>query len=149
MNGTTFQVINPLAETVRQAEQIIADLDGASDELQTCIADERTWFSRMKEAESTYESLEIEITSEAIIAAQIKEGPLANIATTSKAYDIALLRVKVDARNGALAQQWRSYNQIKRSYEAAQIDLSRAETRFVALRKIAELKTQILRASAI
>jgi hypothetical protein len=149
MNGTQFQVMNPLNETINQAQQILGQLEQASEELQTCIADERTWFARYREAQEAYESLENEITSEAVVAAQIKEGPLAGFAATSKAYDIALLRVKLQARDGALVKQWTALNSMRRSYETSQVDLMRAEARLKALLRMAELQNGILRASTI
>lgn len=148
-DATTFQVMNPLAETIRDAENIVGQLCSAAEELETFIADERTWFARLREAQDAYESLENEIVSEAVIAAQLKEGPLAGIAASSKAYDIVLMRVRLEARNGSLAAQWKVVNERRRSYEAAQIDLMRAEARMKAFLRIAELKNGILRASTI
>jgi hypothetical protein len=149
METAQFTVMNPLLASIEEAKRITAQLDEASEELQSCITDERTWFSRLKEAQDTYEMMENEIVGEVVIAAQLKEGPLANIATTSKAYDIALSRVKTEARNGALNKQWTALSNVRRGYEAAQIDLARAETRFKALMRMAELMNGILRASSI
>lgn len=144
-----FQVMNPLMNVISEAEQIIAQLDSASEELEACIADERTWFSRLREAQDAYDSLENEIVADVVIAALIKEGPLAGIPVSGKGQDVVLTKVKNDARNGSLKEQWKVLNERRKSYEAAQIDLMRAEARFKAMRTIAEVKTQVLRASTI
>lgn len=144
-----FQVMNPLMNVISEAEQIIAQLDSASEELEACIADERTWFSRLREAQDAYDSLENEIVADVVIAAQIKEGPLAGIPVSGKGYDLVLTNIKNQARNGDLKEQWKMLNERRHSYEAAQIDLMRAEARFKAMRTIAEVKTQVLRASTI
>lgn len=149
METTQFTVMNPLLATIEEAKRINAQVEEASDELMACIADERTWFARLKEAQETYDMMENEIVGEAIIAAQIKEGPLAGLATSSKAYDAVLSRIKTDARNGALSKQWAALGNTRRSYEASQIDLQRAEVRFKALMRMAELMGNILRASSI
>lgn len=149
MNGTTFQVINPLSEVVNQAQQIMGQLEVASDELASCIADERYWFAAYREVLDTYEMVESEIVSEAVINAQLKEGPLAGIPVSGKGYDIVLTKIKNDARNGALFQQWAAVVNAKRSYDAFKVDLDKSEARMKSLLRMAELMNGIIRASTI
>lgn len=144
-----FRIANPLARVIEEGESIIAQLNEVSAQLEASIADRDAWHSRCKEALDNYEMAETDALSEAIIMAQAKEGPLANIAVSSKAFDIAMSKLKNDLRRGYLAQQWQSAERVRRSYEMAQVELQQTETRFNALRKVAELKTQILRASTI
>lgn len=150
MNGTPqFEVMNPLKTTIREGEDIIAQLLVASDTLESAIADERQWQTNYREALDAYESAETEELAEVVVMAQQKEGPLGGIAATSKAYDIALTKLKNDLRKGILAHLWSKAERIRRSYEQSQIELEQAQTRFNALRKIADIKTQVLRASTI
>lgn len=148
-NYPNFTIQNPLNATIEDAESIIAQLRTASDELEAAIADERQWHSNYRDALEAYETAETEELAEVVVMAQQKEGPLGGIATTSKAYDIALTKLKNELRKGILAHLWSKAERIRRSYEQSQVELQQAETRFTALRKICDVKTQVLRASTI
>lgn len=144
-----FQVMNPLAATINEGEQIIAQINEASEVLEACIADAQAWQQRSKDASDIYESAEYEELAEVIILAQAKEGPLGGIAVSGKGYDIVLTKLKGDLRKGKLQRLWNSAEQTRRNYELAKMDFERATQRFNGLRKIADLKTQILRAATI
>lgn len=145
----SFQIVNPLQKTIEEGENMIAQMQQVSDDLQFAIADEREWFGAYRAVLETYELAENEELSEAIIMAAQKEGPLGGIPVSGKGYDIVLTKLKNDLRKGALAQLWEKAENARRSYERAQVVLRQAEERFNALRKICDLKTQILRASTI
>lgn len=150
MNHTpTFQVMNPLATTIQEGEDIIARIRDAAERLEQAISDERAWYTRSKDAETAYEVAETDALADIIIMAQAKEGPLAGVAATSKAYDILLSGLKNQLRSGKLAQSWQAVERMRRGYDAAKTELEQAQTQFNALRKIADLKTQVLRASTI
>jgi len=150
VNGTPqFQVLNPLNQTIDEAERIIAQLQDVSEELENAIATRDQWFSRHKDALDNYEVAETEELYEVVILAQQKEGPLGGIPVSGKGYEIALTKLKNDLRKGILAQLWQSVANVRRSYEMSQVELQQVETRFNALRKIADVKTQVLRASTI
>lgn len=150
MNNTpVFTIQNPLAETIADAESIIAQLDEAATVLNASIADERTWLSRYRDALDNYEVAETEQLYEVVIMAQQKEGPLGGIPVSGKGYDIALTKLKNDLRKGDLRNLWNEAEAYRRNYGLSQADLEKAQTRFNALRKIADVKTQVLRASTI
>lgn len=150
MNGTpTFTTAYPLAKVIEEGEAIVLQTLKAGDDLEYWIAEERTLYGHYKDALDNYEISETDYISEALIQAQLKEGPLANIATTSKAYDLALQKLKNDIRRDKLPQLWKQVDQLRRNYENAQIGLSQAQTRLSALRHVADLKANILRASTI
>lgn len=145
-----YQVANPLQSTINDAEQIIARVDDIAAELETCIAAERKWLGHYRDALENYEHAELEALAEVVtMAAVAKEGPLGGIAASSKAYDIILNNLKNQLRRNQLAELWRTVDNLKRSYEIAQVELAQVETRFKALRTVAEVKTQVLRASTI
>lgn len=149
MNEAQFSVMNPLANTITEGEEIISRLFNASDALEAAIADERHWHSNYRDALENYEVAETEKLADVVVMAQMKEGPLGGIATTSKAYDIALSNLKNDLRKGVLSQTWQAAERVRRNYEQSQVELEQCQTRFAALRKIADVKTQVLRASTI
>jgi hypothetical protein len=150
MNGTTqFQVMNPLNRTIEEGENIIAQMQDASDALEDAIQREREARSRYKDALDAYETAETEELAEAVIMGQQKEGPLGGIAVSGKGYDIVLTKLKNDLRGGVLKHLWVEADRYRRGYELNQVELTQAETRFNALRKIADVKTQVLRASCI
>jgi hypothetical protein len=141
--------MNPLAATINEGEEIIARLNETSEQLEACIADERSWHTRCKDALDAYEVAETEELAEVVIMAHQKEGPLGGIAVSGKGYDIVLTKLKNDLRKGKLAHLWASAERIRRSYEMSQVELAQVEARFKALRIAAEVKTQVLRASTI
>lgn len=152
MNHTpTFEIANPLRTVIEDSEAIIQQMHVAADDLEVAISDERTWANRYKEALAGYEMQETEHVAEMILLAQAKEGPLAGIATSSKAYDIVLTNIKNELRKptGKYHASWSSVETVRRNWENAQIFLAQCETRFNALRKICELKANVLRASTI
>lgn len=150
MNGQPqFQVVNPLAETIREGEDIIAQMQVASVELEEAIQRRAEIFGRYRDALENYEVAETDELAEVVVMAQQKEGPLGGIATTSKAYDIALTKLKNDLRKGIFAELWGIADRYRRAHDQAQVELEQAQTRFNALRKIADVKTQVLRASTI
>jgi hypothetical protein len=146
---TSFAIMNPLQKTIEESETIILQMQEASDDLQTAIADERGWYEAYRKLLEVYEAAETEELAEVIVMAQQKEGPLAGIAVSGKGYEIALNNLKNNLRNGTLAHLWDKAENARRSYQQAQVALQQAETRFNALRKICDLKTQVLRASTI
>ena len=149
MDHTTFTIANPLAGTIRESEEIIARIDDTATELEAAIANERLWHGHYRDALDNYEMAETEELYEVIILATGKEGPLGGLATSSKAYEIALNNLKNGLRRGKLSDLWQAVDRLKRSYEMAQVELQQVETRFKALRTIAEIKAQVLRASLI
>ena len=148
-NVTTFQMMNPLQKTIEEGEEIIRQILEAADALEACIVDEQTWRARWREATDTYEVAETDELAEVIILAQQKEGPLAGIAVSGKGHDIILTKLKNDLKSGKLARLWNSAENTRRNCELAKLDLQRAEERFNALRKVADIKTAVLKASSI
>lgn len=150
MNGTpTFEVINPLRTTVDEAEDILAQMQEVSDALCDAIRLERDAYARYKVAQDFYDDEENEALYEVIVLAQAKDGPLGGIASTSKSYDIALTKLKKDMRKGNLRELWIDVDRYRGAHEAAKNELTQCEVRFTALRKIVDLKTQVLRAATI
>lgn len=150
MNGSTvFQLMNPLAKTIDEAESLLAQLQQACENLELAIADERTWQSRHKDAQDNYEMAEYEELAEVIILARDKQGPLGGIAVSGEGYAIVLFNLKSQLKRGKLKTLWGSAESVRKNYEMAKIDLEQAETRFRGLCKAVEIKNNILRASTI
>jgi hypothetical protein len=144
-----FRVMNPLQTTIEEGEEIIARLSDAAARVERAISDEREWYTRCKDAETAYEVAETDALADIIIMAQQKEGPLAGVAATSKAYDILLSNLKNQLRSGKLAASWQAVERMRRQYDAAKTELEQAQTIFTSMRKVADIKTQVLRASTI
>lgn len=150
MNNTpTFQVVNPLAETIRESEEVIYMIQEASDNLNEAIRLEREAYGRYNDAKETYEMAEYDELSEVVMLAQQKDGPLAGIAVSGKGYEIALTKLKNDLKRGKLQQAYVDLDRYRRAYEIAKTDLEQTQTRFNALRKICDVKAMVLRASTI
>lgn len=144
-----FQVMNPLANTIRESETIIEQLQMVSEELENSIAQEREAHGRYRDALDTYEMAEIEELYEVVILAQQKEGPLGGIPVSGEGYKIALTHLKNNLRKGKLASLWQIADRYRRGYEMAQANLEQTQTRFKALCKVVELKANVLRAATI
>lgn len=150
MNSTpAFQVVNPLAETIREGEEVIFQLQEVADNLNEAIRLEREARSRYKDAQDAYDMAETEELAEVVHMAQNKQGPLAGIPVSGKGYDIALTKLKNDLKHGILQRQFVEADRYRRAHERAQTELQQAENRFNALRKIADVKANVLRASTI
>lgn len=144
-----FRISNPLQATIDDAERIIAQLNEVSEVLEEAIANERLWHGHYHDALSNYEMAETEKLSDVVILATAKEGPLGGIPVSGKGYDIALNGLRIQMRRGELKDLWQTVDRLKKSYEMAQVELEQTQTRFKALLRIAELKTNVLRASTI
>ena len=143
-------IANPLADTIADGKRIIDQLRDASDRLQQAIRDERQTYGSLQEMRDLYDGAEAEYLTEAVVeAASAKTGPLGGIATTSKAYDIALTNVKTKLRAGLLADMWADLDTRRLQYETAQIERQQAEVQFSGLKHVADLMTAILRAAAL
>lgn len=149
MNNTHFQVLNPLARTIEEGEEIISRLADASLRLEQAIADEQLLVSRLKEAKQTYEDLENEHVAEVIVAGIAKEGMLAGVAPSSKSHDIVVNGIRAELRRTKLSQAWQNLERVRKGHESALSERQQAETVFSALRNAAKLKTSILQAAVI
>lgn len=148
-SAPTYIVANPLAESIAEGDALIERIQIAADDLAARIAEERGWFAKLREAESTYEMTETEALAEIVILATTKDGPLGGVAATSKAYDLLLANQRNQLRTGRLQRLWQSLEYVRRNYEQAQVAMRQAETNFAALRKAVELKASTLRAAAL
>ena len=149
MNHTpNFQVINPLSATIQEGETIITQVMTAAERLQFAIRRETETYMALRNEQETYDLAEGESLSEVFALAALKEGPLAGIAKTSKEYDIALASLRGKLR-GTLFYLWERLDDARNAHERAKGERAQAETEFAAMRRVAELKTAILRAATI
>lgn len=144
-----YNVQNPLATTIKESESIIQQLQQFSELLENAINEARENQGFYRDALDAYTMAETEELYEVVMMAQQKEGPLAGLATSSEAYKIAMSHLKNNLRMGILAHFWQDAERYRQAHEMTQVELEQANTRFSALRRIAELKAQILRASTI
>lgn len=140
---------NPMTQTIDEAENIIIQLNAEANRLAETIAYEQTVYGLLKSAQEGLEDAESEAITEAVMLAQNKEGPLAGIATTSKAYDHALKTLVAGHRRDRLAHLHAEVQKLEIEHVNARIDRQQAETHFSALKRVAELKAQILRAGSM
>lgn len=130
--------------TIHEGENIISALYADAAALCEAVEADVTARRMLKEAETDLTAIEAGIVAEANIAAQAKEGPLAGIATTSKAYTAA---VEV-----LLGQSARRHNvrmivaRLQTDADNAAIAREQASIRFSATKHAAELKAAIIRA---
>lgn len=145
----TIYAANPMTQTIDEAENIIVQLNSEANRLAETIAYEQTVHGLLKSAQDGLDAAESEAITEAVMLAQNKEGPLAGIATTSKAYDHALKTLVAKHRQNGLGHMYEEVQRLEIEYANAKIDRQQAETRFSALKRVAELKAQILRAGSM
>lgn len=144
-----MNTVNPFAETVAEAEDLLTALMNAGERLAQAIATERIARARAQDAKETLGAAEAELVLEAEALSQAGEGPLASIkAKTSKAYDYAVQTMLRSARQGDLARIAREADGLTIAADQAAIELQQAQTMFTATKYAAELKAAILTASA-
>lgn len=143
-------VANPLAASIEDGERILTDLRAASTRLQQAIQAERQAYGSLREMQEMYDGAEAEYVTEAVVeAATAKSGPLGGIPVSSDGYKSAMLKLKVGLRADLLVDMWTDLDTRRLQYEQAQIERSRAETEFSALKAAAMLKAAILQAAAL
>lgn len=147
--STYAYATNPMTQTIDEAENIIVQLNSEANRLAETITYEQTVYGLLKTAQEGLESAESEMITEAVMLAQNKEGPLAGIATTSKAYDHALKTLVAQHRRDGLAHLHAEVQKLEIEHINAKIDRQQAEAHFSAIKRVAELKTAILRAGSM
>lgn len=140
---------NPMEATISEAETIIVQLNASANRLANAIEDEQTIFARLKDAEQAIADSETEIVAESAMLAKVGEGELAGVAATSKAYGYVLDALKLKARTNGMAHIAEQMRRLKLEHEAASISRQQAEVHFSSMKRIAELKAAILRASSM
>ena len=137
--------------SITEGEDIITALHTATAELCDAIESDVTIRRMLKEAEVDLSAAESEIITEANIAAQGKEGPLAGIATTSKAYTYALDNLLTFQRNNghAVGYAYREAQRLRIAADNAAIAKEQAQVKFSAVKHAADLKAAIIRAIAL
>lgn len=149
MNRTMLATLpnNPLAASVAEAETLLAELLTAA----KTLAEANESHSRAKTAaDAALETLVAAETELAVVAelqAQAGEGPLAGLAKTSKAYNVALAKLVNDARAGELAELHANVQRLAVVADEAAIAASRAATLYSGYRHASDLKAAILKAS--
>jgi len=138
-----------LADQITEAETLLANLDAASKWLQQATGNVAAAYAALRTVEQSYTDAENEYSGEAVVQAVAdKSGPLGGIATTSKAYDIALGALRAKLRNEDLADMAADLDARRTQYEAAQAEQRQAETEFSAARHAADLRAAMLRAAS-
>lgn len=137
-------MLNPYIDQIGEAKEMLGRLTDAVQELNDALSYERTVYSRMKDMQEIYECAETEAIVEAVALAALKEGPLAGLATTSKAYDLAIANLKNGLKTGSLAHLYEDLRRLKVEYEGASLRKQQAENTFTALRKASEIMAGLL-----
>lgn len=137
--------------TIDEGESIINGLQTAAAELCSAIEAETAIRRMLKEAEADLSAAESEVITEATIAAQGKDGPLAGIATTSKAYGYALETLVSQHRNNGhgVGAAWRQVQRLRVDADNAAVLREQSSVRFSAYKHAADLKAAIIRAMAL
>lgn len=149
MNSQTTFVL-PLEREIEEAKNIECRTLNAFDELNEALADERKWYSALRDALDNYDVAETEELAETVLLAKEKEGILGGLAATSKAYDIVLSNLKNGLRKkgtGKLCRLWLAVENVRRSHEQAEVRLEQAQNRFTGLRGVCQLTAERLHAS--
>lgn len=133
--------------TIQEGEDIIRQMQSAAAELCAAIESDVMVRRMLKEAEADLSAIEAEIVTEATIQAIGKEGPLAGIATTSKAY--ASATEVLLSKSPRLHHIQASVARVQTDADNASIAVQQAQARFAAIKHAADLKAAILRAIAL
>ena len=144
------RILNPLNPTLDEAEQLLVELRQAADRLTNAVELEAVARARAKDAADTLDAAVNDILLTDIrLADTAKEGALAGIAKTSKAYDIALSARRAALCSGQLAHLYADAARLRAESDAARMALDAAQARFSAVKHACDLKAMILRASVI
>ena len=144
------RIPNPLNPTLDEAEGLLAELRQAADRLADAVELEAVARSRAKDAAETLDAAVNDILlTDILLADTAKEGALAGIAKTSKAYDIALSARRASLCGGQLAHLYADAARLRTDADNARMALDKAQTQFSAVKHACDLKAMILRASVL
>ena len=149
-NGAGRRIANPLNPTLDEAEQLLEELRLAAGRLADAIELDATARARAKDAAETLDAAVNDILmTDILLADTAKEGALAGIAKTSKAYDIALSARRTALCGGQLAHLAADASRLRIEADSARAALDRTQMLFSAVKHACDLKAMILRASVI
>ena len=144
------RILNPLNPTLDEAEQLLVELRQAADRLTDAVELEAVARARAKDAADNLESAVSEILlTDILLAETAKEGALAGIAKTSKAYDVAMSARRAALCSGQLAHLYADAARLRGEGDSARMALDTAQARFSAVKHACDLKAMILRASVL
>lgn len=127
------------------ARQIAVDLTKATDELCEAIDQEAKVKQMLRDAEAAIKGAEAEVVFEAAVAARDKRGPLADLATTSKAYTAAIDALVWQAsKGGALKPAADTVRSARVTMDAASARREKAQAVHTAIKYQAQLYAAIL-----
>ena len=150
MQAAGRRILNPLNPTLDEAEQLLEELRRAADRLTDALEMEAVARARAKDAAETLDAAVNDVLlSDILLADTMKEGALAGIAKTSKAYDIAVSARRAALCSGQLAHLYTDAARLRTDADSAGIALARAQTQFSAVKHACDLKAMILRASVL
>lgn len=140
---------NPMTDYLEDAQSLLNHMGTVANTLEDAIATARTAKQRAADATKTLAAAESELAAELAVAAMAKEGPLAGIATSSKAYQAVMDAELARARAGRLSALDIAAKRAQADAEAATIELEQAQARFSACRHAADLLAAMLHAGRI
>ena len=140
---------SPITEYLEDAQGMVHHLGTAASRLEEAIPAARITRQRAKDACDALTAAEAEIAAELAMRAMAKEGPLAGLAASSKAYQYAMDDQLAKARAGTLRDLAWSASKAQAQAEAAAIELEQAQARFSATRHAADLLGAMLHATRI
>lgn len=150
VKAASRRIVNPLNPTLEEAEQLLEELRQAADTLAGAVELEAVARARAKDAAETLDAAVNDILlTDILLADTAKEGALAGIAKTSKAYDIALNARRAALCGGQLAHLAGDAARLRMEADGARMTLDKAQAQFSAVKHACDLKAMILRASVV
>jgi hypothetical protein len=139
-------IFEPLIEDgERIRDMLLAQIDA----VQSAIERVRRLRAATKELRDDLEMAETEHAAEAIALAESGDGPLAGIAKTSKAYQIALGNMLNKARQYELSTQARIAYRSQTDLINAEIVYEQEMAKFTALKHVADLQAAMINGTRV
>lgn len=132
---------------VEAALQIASDLTKATEELCDAIEQEASAKQVLRDAEAALKGAEAEVVFSAALEAQEKRGPLANLATTSKAYTAAIDALTWQASKTTIKPVADSARAARVAMDTASARREQAQAVYTAVKYQAQLYAALLQAT--
>lgn len=139
---------HPLMQYLKDAEKTMADLQDVQGRMQLALHDSTVTKTALKDAEDALKEAEATVVAELTMAAMAKQGPLAGVATSSKAYASIVDAELVKARAGNLSRLDIAVKRATAAAEQCSIELAQAQAQFSAVRHMADLQSAMLNAAS-
>jgi len=141
------QISSLVFEFVQKAREMSERVLSESENVSACYRREQESSRILREAQASLDdAVNSAVLDADYQAAQLKQGPFANMARTSEAYKLAVKSYRAEVLAGELSEQNKHVRRLESNHFEDSMALESAKTRYQAVRSISDLTSSALNA---